>query len=419
MPCNASAWSKIGEALVLEGQMERRTLRLPLNKTPMSLKTTRILGACLLSALLSAPTLLTAQSTITDNINVDGTNRSYRLRVPAGADTGPARPLIINMHGFAGNASGQESSSGMNAIADTAGFYVAYPNAQIAFLFLQGWDDDISVPGNDDVAFIDDLITALGAGYNIDTSKVYATGFSNGGGMSVALGCALSGRIKGIAPVAAAIDPVNASACNPSVFRPLLQIHGTADGVVPIEGAPASIFYNATAPAIAFFRAWISGDACSAPVFTNLPNTVPGDGSTVTLAELNSCSSGQSYRFYRVDGGDHSIPGPGGQNKDLYASAAIWDFFRSQGAAFALPPALSREAQISPVAAFPNPAQDMMTFTTGTSGAWQAMLVDAAGRTVDAWNGSGEQAQRNLAALPNGLYTLQVGSNLTRVQVLR
>ncbi len=375
-----------------------------------------LLAAAFATALLAAPSA-EGQSTVTGSLNVDGANRTYRLRVPAGADTGPARPLILSLHGFTQNAANQESQTDMNAVADTAGFYVAYPNGSTVLLFLQGWDDDLSDPGNGDIAFLDALITDLAANYNIDENKVYATGFSAGGGMSVALACALGDRIKGIAPVAAAINPANAGFCSPPSRQPLLQIHGTADAVVPIEGAAGTIFYPATAPAVAFFRAWIGGQGCAAPVFSNVPDTDPGDGSTVTQVDLGGCSAGRAHRFYRVNGGDHSVPGPGGANKDLHSSSEIWRFFRAQGGAFAAPPALSRERAGADV--WPNPANAAATFRSGTDGPWRARLIDAAGRDAVVLQGSGAQGTLDLGGLPEGLYTLAVNGRTTRLAVTR
>jgi len=366
-----------------------------------------------------------AQSTITGSINVDGRNRTYRLRVPPAASSGEQLPLLVVMHGFTQTAAQIEDAYAMNAVADTAGFYVVYPNGTNTFLFLQGWNASLGGGGVDDVAFIDALITELGNTTNVDTSRVYATGFSNGGGMSVVLGCALSGRIKGIAPIAAAIDPANGPLCRPALFRPLLQIHGTSDAVVAYGGSSGG-FGPPVAPAEAFFRAWVKSDACSAPVISNLPNSGALDFSTVTKASLASCTSGQAYEFYRVVGGDHSVPGPGGQNKDLYSSAAIWTFFRSQGAA-----ALRLHNQVTaskpaadPLQLWPNPASHSALLQTQTEGPWTASVYDSQGRLVSLQSGVGMQGNISLTELSNGLYHVVLqpenGRSLaTPLQVLR
>ena len=236
--------------------------------------------------------------------------------------------------------------------------------------------------------------------------------------MTVSLACALSGRIKAIAPVAASINPANAAYCSPPVFRPLLQIHGTADLIVPYNGAAATIFYPASAPSEAFFRAWIKQDACSAPVISNLPNTDPFDLSTVTLAALESCSSGNSYRFYRVNGGDHSIPGPGGQNKDLYSSAAIWQFFRSQESFSMRTTSASTTSETAAIASQkrrseqpaislqPNPAADFSRVSFNGSEHWNLCVYDLRGQLLYAENVSGQQTMLNTSALENGMYYL-------------
>jgi hypothetical protein len=51
--------------------------------------------------------------------------RTYDLHAPS-VGSGP-RPLVINMHGYTGSSTQQESITNMNALADTEGFFVAYP----------------------------------------------------------------------------------------------------------------------------------------------------------------------------------------------------------------------------------------------------------------------------------------------------
>src|SRR5215216_987059 len=66
------------------------------------------------------------QSTVEDSFIVDGIYRSYRLYIPA-AFTSPTRPLILNMHGVGSSAFEQQYYSNFMPIADTAGFYMVYP----------------------------------------------------------------------------------------------------------------------------------------------------------------------------------------------------------------------------------------------------------------------------------------------------
>ena len=55
-----------------------------------------------------------------------------------------------------------------------------------------------------DVRFISELIDKLEAAYNIDPTRIYANGLSNGGGMAFVLSCTLSDRIAAVGMVGAA-----------------------------------------------------------------------------------------------------------------------------------------------------------------------------------------------------------------------
>ncbi len=53
----------------------------------------------------------------------------------------------------------------------------------------------------EDVTFISELIDTLEAAYNIDPTRIYANGLSNGGGMAFVLSCMLSDRIAAVGMV--------------------------------------------------------------------------------------------------------------------------------------------------------------------------------------------------------------------------
>ncbi len=72
----------------------------------------------------------------------------------------------------------------------------------------------------------------------MDDSRVFATGFSDGGFMDFQLGCNLANRIAAIAPVGAAMAKSQEEFCKNWTFRPvaLLMINGTEDPVLPYKG---------------------------------------------------------------------------------------------------------------------------------------------------------------------------------------
>lgn len=277
----------------------------------------------LLSICLTLPFLLPAQDVVTGTINHDGVERSYRLYIPPANTTGEDLPLVFNLHGFGSNAAQQEFYSGMDAVADTAGFFVCYPNGR-SNAWNVGWDFGSTA---DDVGFISALIDELSANYNIDAQRVYSCGMSNGGFMSYRLACELNGRIAAIASVTGSIVPSYFGTCSPGRAVPVMEIHGTEDDVVPYEGQAGLSVHIDT-----LVNFWAVNNACNlAPLAENLPDADPQDGSTITRFDYNDCEGGHQVSLLRIIGGGHTWPGSilslGSTNQDINASVEIWRFF--------------------------------------------------------------------------------------------
>ena len=357
---------------------------------------------CLLIALVLMSGTLFSQTTIDDNFG----GRNYKLRVPPAASSGDLLPLVVSMHGFTQNAAAQQAQTGMNDVADTANFFVLYPNGTLTFFFLRGWNASLGGGGVDDVGYLNSLVDNLIANYNIDPDKIFATGFSNGGGMSVALACATPGRYKAISPVGAAIDPGNAPLCNLSDYPALIQFHGTSDAIVPFAGGFGQ------AGAVDYFRTWVDQDACGSVNAEDLPNPVLSDGSNVTRVTLDACSGGVTHQFYRINSGDHSVPGPGGQNKDINSSVEQWLFFRKNGGA----PSPRLQAPVKATFFSPNPAATFTHIQTGVDADWSLTVFDLRGRVVMSDSGYGPRGWLDVSNLSSGSYmvALQSGESIQR-----
>src|SRR5439155_18562429 len=132
-----------------------------------------------------------------------GEKREYLLYVPRSYDRSKPTALVISMHGAGLWGASQRDISRWNDLADREGFIVVYPSG-VGGKGVRVWRAE---PGDDltkDVRFISDLIDTLSASYNIDSTRIYANGLSNGGGMSFALSCTLSDRIAAVGMVASA-----------------------------------------------------------------------------------------------------------------------------------------------------------------------------------------------------------------------
>ena len=140
--------------------------------------------------------------------------------------------LLFNFHGGGSDGLGHFYVSDMRSIADTANVILVYPDGYYGV-----WNS--SLPSNpvtknttDDFGFISKMINEISSEFNINTLRIYATGFSNGGDMSYALANILSDKFAAVAPVAGLADRHTAQNSNPSATA-VLSIHGTRDSDRP------------------------------------------------------------------------------------------------------------------------------------------------------------------------------------------
>jgi polyhydroxybutyrate depolymerase len=244
-----------------------------------------------------------------------GDTRHYLLHVPATYQSGAPTPLVINFHGYGSNSSQEEALSGMSHKADQAGFLVVYPDG-----LNREWFDGPGANGKTDQQFVRDLIQHLQAQYTIDPRRIYATGISNGGGMTNRMGCDLADVIAAIAPVEGAYNFWQD--CQPSRPMPMLAFHGKADNIVPYEGSRQR---NLEPPIHDWAAAWAQRDQCDAAP------TVTQPVQDVTREVWSSCQGGTEVILYSIENHGHSWPGsdrlPAITSQAINATDVMWDFF--------------------------------------------------------------------------------------------
>jgi len=259
-----------------------------------------------------------------------GQTREYLLYVPDSYHPGSPTPLVISIHGYAEWPAHQMQLSGWNQLADEYGLIVVYPSGTG---FPKHWHDTgHSETGEDpliDVQFISDLIDKLEREYTIDTTRVYANGLSNGGGMSIFLACTLSNRIAGVGSVSGAYL-VPEQECLPSRPVPLIAFHGTADPIVPYHGGPSESFELPFPDVPAWIEDWATRNGCNSTA-----QPLPSNGS-VSGIHFKNCDQNAGVVFYTIDGGGHAWPGGeplpewlvGETTQDIDATQIIWEFFQ-------------------------------------------------------------------------------------------
>ena len=258
------------------------------------------------------------------SISHDGLNREYVLHVPDLYSGDDSVPLVFNLHGGSGTATGQRYLSEMDQVADSAGFIVAYPQGS----FVNGysyWNSMIATEGSkgtaDDVGFISILIDEISSNYNIDLSKVYACGFSNGGDMAISLACYLSGKISAVAPVSGLMSQESDSLCEPNETTSVLIINGTADNDRPYNGI--NDYYLSVDNTLEYWSNYHSADSVVIEDFVDRNNN-----SIELYTYLNQ--SGLSFlQHYKIIGGGHYWFDLSVNDENL--DQLIWRFFKKHG----------------------------------------------------------------------------------------
>jgi polyhydroxybutyrate depolymerase len=359
---------------------------------------------------------LSAQN-VTGSLVHDGLTRTYTLYIPANYNAANAHPIVFNLHGYTSNGTAQASLTNMNAIADTAGFIVAYPEGTLDNSLQPYWNSGYGT-GVDDIGFIDALIDLIAANYTVDLQRVYSTGISNGGIMSNTLACALNHRIAAIAGVGGTMSIVQNSACSPSNKIPVLHIHGTTDLVVPYTGNAVLLGVDAL---IARWRT--HNGLTSASTTTSFANINLLDGST---ADLIRYETGSNYPVHliRVDNGGHSWPGSGvlvsgNTNMDFDASVEIWKFFSQYNLITSTSKIEAKGVSDWIHLTGKNPVQNALQWDTNIKGKYNLRVYNLLGNLLleESFEGS-EIATMELSELQAGVY-LAVYTTNNKVQTLK
>ena len=264
-----------------------------------------------------------SQQTLNNSIIHDNLQRDYIIHIPSGYNVNDPIPLVLCFHGYGGSANSIMSYSSFNNISDTAGFIVIYPQGTLlqgnSHWNVGGWTSGSNV---DDVGFINSLLDSLSNQYNIDNTRVYSTGMSNGGYMSFLLACQLSDRIAAIASVTGSMTIQTYNSCNPQHPTPILQMHGTYDQIVPYLGNPSW-----TKSIDNVLEYWVDYNNCKpSPSIVSLPDINTFDNSTVERFTWGNGENLVSTEHLKVIGGGHNWFGVSG-NMDINSSFEIWEFF--------------------------------------------------------------------------------------------
>ena len=217
-----------------------------------------------------------------ETVQSGGISRTYLLHLPRGYTNTTRAAVVLILHGAEAVdphlLTNLEQTTGFSHLADQEHFIAVYPlateiHARILFLNIgparMRWNTgSVDDPVVNDVLFLSNLLNHLQASLCVDPQRIYATGFSSGGGMAGILACLLAGRIAAFAPVSGSFFVTSAD-CHPARPVSLLEFHGTSDTKVPYTGSHGGGVVLPSLPQ--WLHDWATRDGCSSgptPFFT-------------------------------------------------------------------------------------------------------------------------------------------------------
>lgn len=253
----------------------------------------------------------------TRTIQSGGQSRSFMLRIPADYDNSHPYPLVFAFHwngGTMGDVDGGGTSGytwsyyGLREQADDSA------DSKMIFVAPQGNGNGWANPNGQDLTFVDDMLKQLEGDLCVDTTRLFAMGFSYGGGMSNAIACARATVFRAVAVYAGAL----LSGCNDGT-KPIayIGVHGITDPTCGIAGGRS------------LRDRFVKNNGCTAE---DPPE--PSQGSrTHVCTSYSGCASGYPVRWCAFDGGGHTPAPVDGQAVDsgggnsTWTKGEVWKFF--------------------------------------------------------------------------------------------
>ncbi|KFX95751.1 hypothetical protein O988_05655 [Pseudogymnoascus sp. VKM F-3808] len=234
----------------------------------------------------------------TKSITVNGKTRQYIIKIPDNYDSNKPYKLIFGLHWLSGSMNDVVNGQyyGLLPLSNNGVIFVA-PNGLNA-----GWANS----GDEDIAFIDALVSTIEAGLCVNPKLRFATGFSYGGGMSYSLACSRANVFRAVAVIAGA----QLSGCSGGTSPvPYLGIHGISDSVLNISQGRS------------LRDKFVANNRCTSQ---NPPEPARGSRSHIKTV-YSGCTTGFPVWWIAHDGDHVGTPQDG--NGQYWAPGETWTFF--------------------------------------------------------------------------------------------
>ena len=203
------------------------------------------------------------------------------IHVYAPSDLKAKSPLLISCHGMDQDPNYQQSNTHWETVADTASFVVVYPRGGTG---MSTWD----ISGDKDTKWVEQIIDQMQKDYDIDTKRVYLSGFSMGGMFTYNAMSKIADKIAAFAPTSGT-NVMGASKAQRPV--PIIHPHGTTDDVLQ---------YNQVEGFLKNYR-----DQFHCPSQAEVQDNYPHQGERATMYTWGPCDKGVYIKHMKLEGRGH------------------------------------------------------------------------------------------------------------------
>jgi len=243
----------------------------------------------LLAIITLGPPALAAPGDADSPISVSG--GSYHLAVPAGWDGESRLPVLLYFHGYGRSGRLVLNDQMLRPNLDRRGILLVAPNG-----LSRSWGH-VGSPSRlrDEAAFIDAILADIRSRFPVDETRIWASGFSQGGSMAWDAACYQGDRFDAVFPVAGAFWRPEPASC-PAGPVDLFHTHGTGDPVVPMTGRAIREIYH-QGDVRRGIGVWRDTNRC-----TDAPDRVETVGD-LRCEIWERCASGKALKFCLHPGG--------------------------------------------------------------------------------------------------------------------
>jgi len=245
------------------------------------------------------PSPLLGPGDTTKKLMVGSVSREYILHIPSGYTGTAPVPLVVDFHPIGGSDMQWRSQSPYPAVIDKEGVISAFPNGEPSPNLGNAWDVEGCCNTADDVAFSRALVADVESVVCVDTKRVYAVGFSMGGGMSNHLGCHAADLFAAVGPASFDLTKQNQDDCKPQRPLTVIEWRGKNDTTVPYAGGHSALVTNMALDflgAVGTFQKWASLDQCTGS---------PGAADSNNCQTYSQCGAGVQVTLCTDNNGGH------------------------------------------------------------------------------------------------------------------